>query len=167
MNITDGLAKLAQLHQAGAIDDDEFARAKARLLDTPPEVPAVTPAPRTGADRGPAAREQETRQWALFLHLSQLAGFLVPLAGLVVPVVIWQLKKGDLPGLDAHGKNVVNWIISEIIYAVACVLLVFVLVGIPLLIALGVLGVVFPVVGGIKANNGEVWKYPLAISFLT
>ena len=102
----------------------------------------------------------------MFLHLSQLAGFLVPLAGLIVPIVIWQIKKKDLPTLDAHGKVVVNWIISELIYAVVGIILSFVLVGVPLLIILGLLGVIFPIIGGIKANNGELWKYPLSINFL-
>ena len=109
--------------------------------------------------------EQQARTWAMFLHLSQLAGFALPLAGLVVPILIWQLKKAELPELDVHGKIVVNWILSALIYAVVCVILIFLLVGLPLLLILGVLAIVFPIVGGIKANNGEAWKYPLSISF--
>ena len=61
----------------------------------------------------------------------------------------------------------VNWIISEILYGVLCVILLFVVVGLPLLVALGVLAVVFPIIGGIKANNGEVWRYPMSITFFT
>jgi uncharacterized Tic20 family protein len=102
----------------------------------------------------------------MFLHLSLLAGFVVPLAGLIAPIVIWQMKKEELPEIDIHGKIVVNWIISEIIYGALCVPLVFLAIGIPLLIVLGILGVVFPIIGAIKANGGDVWKYPLSISFL-
>ena len=102
----------------------------------------------------------------MFLHLSQLAGFVLPLAGLIVPILIWQIKKVELPGIDVHGKIVVNWIISAVLYGIGCVILLFVLVGIPLLLALLILAVVFPIVGGIKANNGETWKYPLSIAFL-
>src|SRR5262249_11468845 len=114
----------------------------------------------------PVAAEQQTRQWAMFLHLSLLAGFVVPLAGLVLPIVIWQLKKTELPELDVHGKIVVNWIISMIIYGFVSAILILVLIGIPLLIAVGIVGIVFPIIGGIKANNGEVWKYPLSIPFV-
>lgn len=115
----------------------------------------------------PKAQEQETRQWALALHLSVLAGYAVPLAGLIVPILIWQLKKADLPGLDVHGKNAVNWIISHIIYAIVSVILCFACgIGIPLLVALGIVALIFPIIAGIKANEGEVWKYPMAISFL-
>ena len=28
------------------------------------------------------------------------------------------------------------------------------------------ISIVFPIIGGIKANNGELWKYPLSIQFL-
>jgi uncharacterized Tic20 family protein len=41
-----------------------------------------------------------------------------------------------------------------------------VLIGIPLLWALLVVGIIFPIIGGIKANDGVLWKYPLSISFL-
>ena len=50
-------------------------------------------------------------------------------------------------------------------YGVLCFILLFVVVGIPLLLVLAVVAVVFPIIGGIKANNGEVWKYPLSITF--
>ena len=110
--------------------------------------------------------EQEMRQWAMFLHLSQLAGYILPLLGLVVPIIIWQSKKDQFPILDVHGKNVVNWIISELIYGAICFVLMVVVNGIPLLGILGILAVVFPIIGGIRANNGEVWRYPFTIEIL-
>jgi hypothetical protein len=110
--------------------------------------------------------EQQTRQWAFFLHLSVLAGLVVPIAGVVVPILIWQLKKAELPGLDVHGINAINWMISELIYAVVGVILVDVIIGGPLLIVLCVLGVVFPIIAAIKANNGVVWQYPFSIQVL-
>jgi uncharacterized Tic20 family protein len=110
--------------------------------------------------------DQEIRQWAMFLHLSQLAGFIVPLLGLIAPVIIWQIKKEQYPALDEHGKAVINWIISELIFAAIGFVLVFVVIGIPILAGLGVLGVVFPIIGGIKANNGELWHYPMSINIV-
>ena len=108
----------------------------------------------------------DAKQWAMLLHFSLLAGFVVPFAGLIAPIIIWQLKKTEFPEVDAHGKVVVNWMISGIIYGAVCFLLSFILIGIPLLIVLGALAVIFPIIGGIKANNGELWKYPLSIPFL-
>lgn len=110
--------------------------------------------------------DKETRLWAMILHLSVLAGYAVPFAGLVAPIVIWQIKKEQLPEIDAHGRMVANFLISIFIYGVIAGLLVFLLIGVPLLIALSVIGVVFPIIGGIKANNGELWKYPGILSLI-
>lgn len=117
-------------------------------------------------DSGSAQMEQQSRQWAMFLHLSQLSSLLIPLAGLIAPIIIWQVKKTELPSIDEHGKIVANWIISAIIYGVVGFVLTFVLIGTLVLFALLVVTIVFPIIGGIKANNGEVWKYPLTIEFL-
>jgi uncharacterized Tic20 family protein len=161
MNIAEELRKLEELHRSGAISDEEYAKAKQlALAGVPPGDRPTELLPLAGEDK-----EQQTRQWAMFLHLSQFAGYLVPLAGLIVPIVLWQIKKAELPRIDDHGKVVANWIISEIIYAAIGVILLFVLIGIPLLIVLGILGIIFPIVGAIKASNGELWKYPLSIPF--
>jgi len=165
MNVADELQKLQQLHQSGAINDGEFDRAKAKLLNE--ETPVSGGSHNSFANVDVSALEQQTRQWALILHLSQFAGYVVPVAGLILPIVLWQLKKEELPGIDAHGKVVVNWIISEILYAAGCLALAFLFIGVPLLIVVGVLGIIFPIIAAIKANDGEVWPYPLSISFLS
>ena len=156
MAIADELQKLEELRRTGALSEEEFAKAKAGVLAGPAQPAAA-----------PVSLEAQTRQWAVFLHLSLLAGLLVPFAGLIVPVVIWQLKKDELPGLDVHGKVVVNWIISVVIYGIVSCLLVLVAIGIALLLALGAVALVFPIIGAIKANEGVVWKYPLSITFLS
>jgi uncharacterized Tic20 family protein len=109
--------------------------------------------------------QHQVGQWALFLHLSQFAGYIVPFAGWIVPILIWQLKKQEMPALDPHGKVVVNWILSQLIYGAIAGILIFVIIGIPLLIALAAIGIIFPIIGAVKADNGIVWKYPLSIEF--
>ena len=111
-------------------------------------------------------QKPEQKQMGMFLHLSQLLNIILPPAGIVVPIILWQIKKDEMPALDAHGKMVVNWLISSLIYFVVSLVLVIVLIGILGLIALGIMGVVFPIIGAIKANNGEFWEYPLTIKFL-
>ncbi len=113
-----------------------------------------------------ALQTPEQKQMGMFLHLSQLLNFVLPPAGIVVPIILWQIKKDEMPALDAHGKMVVNWLISSLIYFVVSLVLTIVLIGILGLVALGIMSVVFPIIGGIKANNGEFWEYPLTIKFL-
>ena len=184
MSISEEILKLQSLRQSGLLNDAEFEAAKAKLLGSgPPPVPAYAdPQPplyaapdytspgyaATGyAAAPPVPSAAEQNQWAMFLHLSVLAGYLAPLAGLVAPILIWQLKKKQMPLLDAHGCNAANWVISFVIYAIVASILAIVLIGIPVLIALGVLGIVFPVIAAIRANEGIVWRYPLTITFFT
>jgi len=108
---------------------------------------------------------KEARMWATLLHLSLLAGLLIPFGGLVVPVVIYFLKKEQFPSLEPHWYVVLNWILSSLIYAVIFSILIIILIGIPLLWALALLFLIFPIIGAIKANDGEVWPYPLSIRF--
>ncbi len=113
-----------------------------------------------------ALQTPEQKQMGMFLHLSQLINFVFPLGGIIAPILIWQLKKDEIPALDAHGKMVANWLISAAIYSVVCFILTFVLIGILGFIALGIMGLVFPIIGAVKANNGEFFEYPLTIKFL-
>ena len=99
------------------------------------------------------------------LHLSTFAAYLVPIAGILAPILIWQMKKDEIPNLDAHGKIVVNWLISAIIYIAISLLLILVFIGIPMLLVMSVLMIVFPIIGGLKAGNGELWPYPMSIRF--
>lgn len=112
-----------------------------------------------------AGDDKDTKTWAMILHLSVLSGLVVPLAGLAVPIVIYVLKKDELPGLVPHGHVVFNWMISAVIYAIISMILMLVVVGVFLLIALGLVSLIFPIIGGIKASEGEVWPYPLSINF--
>jgi uncharacterized protein len=133
-------------------------------------------------------RDKQIRQWAMFLHFSLLASFVFPYGGLIAPVIIWQIKKDELPEINPHGKVVVNWIISTLIYGVVCFALAFIFIGLIvatstssytgmllfpnfgiiwiLVLIFGTLNIIFPIIGGIKANNGEVWKYPLSLHIL-
>jgi uncharacterized protein len=156
MSLADELEKLRQLHEAGTLTEEEFQQAKTRLLGE-----GGTPAP-------PAAGnpEREASQWAFFLHLSQYAHVLVPFGGIVLPIVLWQIKKDEYPDLDSHGKKVVNWAISMLIYLLVSIPLCFLLIGIPLVILLALASLVCPLIGAIKANQGEIWTYPGTITFL-
>ena len=118
----------------------------------------------------------EQNQWGLFAHLSQLLGFVIPFAGIAAPLIIWQIKKDEFPALDAHGKMIINWAISSIIYGLiilfSMLFTVFsissagIIIGVLGIFGLFVMSVAFPIIGGVKASKGELWEYPLTIKFL-
>jgi uncharacterized Tic20 family protein len=113
-----------------------------------------------GTGQTAPVRDSETNKWAMFLHFSILASWAIPIAGLVIPIIIWQLKKDELPGIVPHAHIVLNWIVTSIVYAVICMILLLVVIGFFGFIALGIVTVIYAVVGGLKANDGEVWEYP-------
>ena len=111
------------------------------------------------------SQDQKTSEWAMGLHLSQLVGYVVPIpfAGVLTPLILWLVVRRERPGLDPHGKNAMNWIISSTIYSTLAFITV---IGIPLVFVLWGCNVVFPIIAAIKARNGVVWSYPLSINFV-
>jgi uncharacterized Tic20 family protein len=158
MSVADEIEKLNNLRQNGAITEEDYQKAKNSLLRQHESM-----GEKFGNMAGSISSDENT--WSMFIHLSLLCVFIFPLLGLVVPVILWQVKKNQSQVIDRHGRIVVNWIITEIILGIVFGILCFILIGIPLLAVLIVLGIVFPVIGGIKANNGEVWSYPYSIKF--
>lgn len=104
--------------------------------------------------------------WTMLIHLSQLAHCVVPFGGILAPILIWQLKKEEHPQLDQHGKMIFNWMISQFLYTCIAGILAIFIVGVPILIVLGIISVVFPIIGALKAADGLFWKYPMTIEFL-
>jgi len=160
MGIADEIEKLNNLKQSGAITEEEFQKAKTSLLKQNESI-----GEKFKYVAGDLSSNENT--WSMFMHFSLLCGFLIPFAGLIVPIVMWQVKKDDSELIDRHGRIIVNWIITEIILAIAFGILCFIVIGVPLLGALLVAGIVFPIIGGIKANNSEVWPYPFSIKFFS
>lgn len=109
---------------------------------------------------------REERTWAMLCHLSALSGYITGIGWLVGPLIVWLIKKDQYPLVDENGKEALNFQISMLIYSIVAFLLVFVIIGIPLLIAIAIFDIVAPIIAGVKVNNGEQYRYPLTIRFL-
>lgn len=107
----------------------------------------------------------ELNTFCMLLHLSQLASFIIPGAGLVLPIIMWATNKDEHPAVHLHGLIVFNWMLSAFIYVIVCAILSVILIGIPLMIILGIVALVFAIMGAVKANDGQYWPYPLSIDF--
>ena len=107
------------------------------------------------------------RTWTVLCHASALAGlFLHFLGHLLGPLIVWLVKRGDSPEIDAHGKESLNFQISMLIYDAIAAVLCIVLIGIPILIALWVLNTVFVIIASVKASEGTLYRYPFTIRFI-
>ncbi|MBB4035089.1 hypothetical protein GGR21_000978 [Dysgonomonas hofstadii] len=153
MDKYDDLRKLEELRERGVISEEEFQNEKQRILNSDNYY---------RKDIG----GMSINTYLLLMHLSQFAGFIVPGLGFIAPIVMWVVNKEN-PEVDKHGKNIANFMISMIIYAIVSAILIILIIGIPMLIAIAVIELVFIIIAAVKAANGEYWKYPLAIQFFT
>jgi uncharacterized Tic20 family protein len=96
----------------------------------------------------------------VLIHAGVLAGFIVPFAGFLLPLILWLVNR-EKPGVDAHGKEVMNWIIFLVIVSVPSFVLVFCYIGICLVALIVVAQLVFGVLGAMKASKGELMRYPM------
>jgi uncharacterized Tic20 family protein len=123
-----------------------------------------TPPTPAGGDR---LSEKDERMWAMFCHLASLAGYTgIPFANILGPLIIWQIKKGQSPLVDDQGKESVNFQISLTIYVLVGLLSLCIGIGIIVLPALGIFDLVFTIIAAVKANQGEMYRYPLTIRFI-
>jgi uncharacterized Tic20 family protein len=107
----------------------------------------------------------EKKTFLMCMHLSQFAGFIIPFGGLILPIIMWQTNKDESQEIDKHGKVILNWVISSLIYIAISFVLTIIVIGVFGLFAVGILAVVFTIIGAIKANEGTLWHYPLSIKF--
>ena len=128
------------------------------MSSEPPEAPATS---------APPPDNKDERMWATLCHLSAFACYIgVPFGHILGPLVVWLIKKGELPLVDDQGKEALNFQISVTIYLLACIPLAFVLIGIFMAVALGIFQIVVTIIGAVKASTGIAYRYPLCIRFL-
>jgi len=111
--------------------------------------------------------EKQQRLWAMLCHLTALSCFLwIPFGNILGPLVIWLIKRNDIPLVDSEGKKSLNFQISITIYAAVAGLLCFVIIGIPILIALLIFDFVIVTKSAIRASEGKYQEYPITIRFI-
>lgn len=108
----------------------------------------------------------EAKQWAFFAHLSALVGFIVPFGSLLGPLIIWQLKKNEMPFVDDQGKEALNFQITMAIAFVACCILMLILIGFLLAVIVGLVDLIYTIIAAIAANNGQAYRYPFNLRLI-
>ena len=119
--------------------------------------------PNSTAAPGTAPTENE-RTWGMLAHLSALAGLVVPLIGIALgPLVVWLAKRDESEFVAAHAKEALNFNISVLLGAIACMLLMLVFIGVLLGTALFIAWLVMTLVAAIKASEGHAYQYPFSL----
>lgn len=106
------------------------------------------------------------RNWAMFCHLSAFTGFFFPFGSIIGPLICWMARRDESTWINENGKASLNFQLSILLYTVLSIPLCFILIGIPIVIALGTLKIICIIIASIRASKGEEFKYPLAIPFI-
>lgn len=115
------------------------------------------------------------RNYAVILHITSL----LPWGGFVIALVMWLVRR-ESPFLDDHGKEIVNFHITQfllpIIAGILGLVLIIMTIGIgaivvvPLAAVLGFLWYIVVIVasirGAIAASNGQYYRYPMTIRMI-
>jgi uncharacterized protein len=139
-------------------------------------------------------KTQNEKTTAALLHLSAFAKYLIPFAGIIAPLIVWQTKKHESNYVDETGKSVINFHLSTLVYSIVLIIIIGVLflgtiinyieieqaggdvvpvnlitIGIVSLFILGtwtIIEFILIILGSVKANEGTVYHYPLTIPFI-
>ena len=123
-----------------------------------------SPGTGSGAHYGPVSSPEE-RNWSMLLHLSALSGLIVPFANLIAPLVIWLMFRARSDMVDYHGKRAMNFQISMTIWTIIAGLFSIILIGLPFLIGLVIIWIIYEIVAAVRASRGDPPGYILSIGF--
>lgn len=133
-------------------------------------------------------RDQNVRTWSMLCHISALAGLFFGLGNVLGPLLVWQIKKNELPEIEPHGKEALNFQLTILLINIAAGILFIGFMGAAfgigriwrspfslwsggfglgaIIIIINLVAFILAVIAGLKANNGEPYKYPFAIRFI-
>ncbi|MGM0375845.1 MAG: DUF4870 domain-containing protein [Bacteroidota bacterium] len=108
----------------------------------------------------------DEKNWGMYCHLAGFAGLLIPFGNVLGPLLIWILKKEKYPFVEVEGKEALNFQITVSIAGIIAGLLSVVLIGIPLLIAIGILAIIFMIKAVMETNEGRPYRYPFNLRLI-
>jgi len=121
---------------------------------------------------------------AFLLHLSAFFGYIFPFGAVVGPLVIWEMNKRKSDFIDRNGKEAINFNLSYLLYTFVLGLSIvpfvirtvmndlhhldlFGMISVGSIIGiLAIVKFVLIIIAASKANQGEVYNYPLTIKFI-
>ena len=143
-----------------------------------PDSPNGAPPPYSQPSAAAAGYSAEERQWAMFAHLSALAGGLLTagwagsIGCFIGPLIIWLAKKDTMPFVDDQGKEALNFNITVGLVFLVLFVLTLVTLGIgilltgPIMLIVGLAWLVLSIIAGIKANEGKAYRYPFTLRLI-
>lgn len=103
---------------------------------------------------------KDERTMAMLSHLLSI------FVGFWAPLIIWLVKKEEMPFVDDQAKEALNFQITMMLAFIVAGILIVVVIGILLVLGLFVANLVFCIIAAMKANDGERYRYPFALRLI-
>ena len=139
----------------------------------PPPPPAAVPqpggSPPTMAYSGPSgypgpyAGPEPSKDDRTMGMLAHLLGIFLAFLG---PLIIWLIKKDQSPFVDDQGKESLNFQIMLMIGYVIGSVTSFLCIGFLILPAVWIFGIIFSIIGALKAKDGIAYRYPVNLRLI-
>jgi len=106
---------------------------------------------------------------AMVIHLSAFINGVFPI---VIPLLIWLLKKDESYFINEHGKSALNFQLTTLIIGLGAVTFGVFTFGLgliivaPLAVVFGIVYIIFIVLATINASNGQLYKYPFSFNLI-
>lgn len=113
----------------------------------------------------PVELHKEEKTHAMLCHLLALSGIVIPFGNIIGPLIMWLMKKDHSYFVDMHGKESLNFQISNLIYTFISGLLMFIVIGFVTTPILFIFWLVMTIIASIRASEGNGYRYPLTIRF--
>lgn len=110
-----------------------------------------------GAPGQPPVSPSDQRMWAMLSHIGGI------LFGFLAPLIIFLMYKDRDEFVKDQSTEALNFQITVAIAYVASFILMFIFIGILTFFATWILAIVFGIIGGLAANRGERYRYPINI----
>lgn len=105
---------------------------------------------------------QDEKTWGMLAHLSALVAgmFGFPFLG---PLIVMLTKGKESQWVESHAKEALNFQITVTAAIWISAALMLCVVGFLLLPVIGLAALILTILAGIKANNGEMYRYPATV----
>ena len=119
----------------------------------------------SSAPSGTPSKEQ--RNWAMFAHLSALLVYPTLIGGIVGPLVIWLMRRDDMPFAADQAKETLNFQITVYLAGLVCGILMLLVIGFFLAVILVIAHIVLTLVAAVKASEGVAYRYPFNLRLIS
>ncbi|HLU33469.1 MAG TPA: DUF4870 domain-containing protein [Natronosporangium sp.] len=137
-------------------------------MTTPPQPPPPPPPPGGAATPPPGYANNEEKTWALVAHFGGAVGIflLSGVGGWIGPLVALLAKGNESPTVRAHAVEALNFqltwsIVGVIGWATMCIVIGFLILPVAVL-----MGIIFGIIAGVRANEGALYRYPASVKMI-